>query len=109
MLKTPGPFLNRNIDAIAGHPDYPMNGEVREKLRSISASTVERLLVKHKKKLPLKIRGRRGTKAGPPLKKRVTILTHRECALQPPGFFQIDLVRHDGGNPAGEFCFTLTI
>jgi hypothetical protein len=101
------PFLNRNIDAISGHPDYPMDPEVREKLRSISASTVERLLVKHKKKL--KIRGTRGTKSGPPLKKRVSILTHRECALQPPGFFQIDLVQHDGGNPAGEFCFTLTM
>ncbi|MDR2796981.1 MAG: hypothetical protein LBB80_01420 [Treponema sp.] len=43
-------------------------------VRNISASTVERLLAKHKKKL--KIRGTSGTKAGPPLKKRVTILTH---------------------------------
>jgi hypothetical protein len=84
-----------------------MDHEVREKLRSISASTVERLLAKHKKKL--KIRGTSGTKSGPSLKKRVTILTHRECVLQPPGFFQIDLVQHDGGNTAGEFCFTLTM
>jgi hypothetical protein len=105
--KLPAPFLNQNIAVISAHPDYPMDGEVREKLRNISASTVERLLVKHKKKL--KIRGTSGTKAGPPLKKRVTILTRRECALQPPGFFQIDLVQHDGGSPAGEFCFTLTM
>jgi hypothetical protein len=81
--------------------------EVREKRRNISVSTVERLLFKHKKKL--KIRGTCGTKGGPPLKKRVAILTHRECALQPPGFFQIDLVHHNGGNPAGEFCYTLTM
>jgi hypothetical protein len=72
-----------------------MDYEAREKLRNISVSTVERLLFKHKKKL--KIRGTYGTKSGPPLKKRVTIPTHRECALQPPGFFQIDLVQHDGG------------
>jgi hypothetical protein len=101
------PFINRNIDAIAGHQDFPMSHEVREKLRNISVSTVERLLVKHKKKL--RIRGTCGTKSGPPLKKRVAILTHAECAIQPPGFFQIDLVQHDGGNPAGEFCYTLTM
>jgi hypothetical protein len=68
---------------------------------------VERLLAGHKKKL--KIRGTAGTKAGPPLKKRVTILTHFECAKEGPGFFQIDLVQHDGGNPSGEFCYTLTM
>jgi hypothetical protein len=84
-----------------------MSHEVREKLRNISVSTVERLLVKHKKKL--KIRGRSGTKSGQTLKKRVAILTHRECVLQPPGFFQIDLVQHDGDNPSGEFCYTLTM
>jgi hypothetical protein len=101
------PFLNRNIDAIAGHPDYPMDEAVRGKLRNISASTVERLLAKHKK--TLRIRGTAGTKAGPPLRKRVTVLTHFECATQAPGFFQIDLVQHDGGNPSGEFCYTLTM
>jgi hypothetical protein len=101
------PFLNRNIDTIAASPDYPMDGTVKEKLRNISASTVERLLVKHKKKT--RIRGTSGTLAGPPLRKRVTVMTGQECAAQPPGFFQIDLVQHDGGNPSGEFCYTLTM
>ena len=101
------PFLNGNIDVIAADPKYQMAETVREKLRLISASTVERLLVKHKRKN--KIRGTSGTKSGPPLKKRVTVMTHFECAIQPPGFFQIDLVQHDGGNPAGEFCYTLTM
>jgi NADPH-dependent ferric siderophore reductase len=26
-----------------------------------------------------------------------------------PGFVEIDLVSHDGGNPAGHFAFTLTV
>ncbi len=26
-----------------------------------------------------------------------------------PGFVEIDLVGHEGGNSKGEFCFTLTI
>jgi hypothetical protein len=97
------PFLNANIDVIAAGD--PMDETVREQLRHISASTVERLLARHKRRL--KIRGTSGTRSGPPLKKRVTILSHFECAQQPPGFFQIDLVQHDGGNPSGEFCYTL--
>jgi hypothetical protein len=92
------PFLNANIDTIAAAE--PLDETVREQLRNISASTAEWLLAKHKRRL--KIRGTSGTRAGPPLKKRVSILTHFECALQPPGFFQIDLVQHDGGNPSGE-------
>jgi hypothetical protein len=72
--KLPAPFLNRNIDAISVHPDYPIDHEVREKLRRISVATGERLLVNYKKRL--KIRGSGGTKSGPLLKKRVA-----ECAL----------------------------
>ena len=26
-----------------------------------------------------------------------------------PGFVEIDLVGHEGGNASGEFCFTLTV
>jgi hypothetical protein len=26
-----------------------------------------------------------------------------------PGYVEIDLVGHEGGNPRGEFCFTLTV
>jgi hypothetical protein len=61
-----------------------MDETVREQLRHISASTAERLLAKHKRRL--KIRGTSGTQAGPPLKKRVAILTHFECAREPPIF-----------------------
>jgi IS30 family transposase len=36
-------------------------------------------------------------------------MSHFECTAQGAGLWQIDLVQHDGGNPSGEFCFTLTI
>ncbi|GHU99243.1 hypothetical protein FACS189483_08280 [Spirochaetia bacterium] len=68
---------------------------------------VERFLVKHKQKT--RIRGTSGTKTGRPLRKLVTVMTHFECAVQPPRFFQIDLVQHNGGDPAGEFCYTMTM
>ena len=37
------------------------------------------------------------------------MLSHFECIEQGEGLWQIDLVQHDGGNPSGEFCYTLTI
>jgi hypothetical protein len=64
-------------------------------------------LAKHKKKT--RVRGTSGTQAGPPLRKRVAVMTGQECTAQPPGFFQTDPVQHDGGNPSGEFCYTLAM
>jgi transposase InsO family protein len=58
----------------------------------------------------MKIKGTSGTKpAAQHLKKLVPMLSHFECAQQGGGLWQIDLVQHDGGNPTGEFCYTLTI
>jgi hypothetical protein len=58
----------------------------------------------------MKIKGTGGTKpAAGRLKKLVSMLSHYECIEQGEGLWQIDLVQHDGGNPTGEFCYTLTI
>jgi hypothetical protein len=46
------PFLNTNTYVIADRD--PMDEKVREKPRNISASTVERLLTKHKKRLKVR-------------------------------------------------------
>jgi len=37
------------------------------------------------------------------------MLSHFQCIEHGEGLWQIDLVQHDGGNPQGEFCYTLTI
>jgi len=100
-------FLKENVDVLAGHPNYSMEAEVREKLKTISASTIDRLLRKTKRALA--IRGTCGTKATTRLNRLVPVKTHFECAAAPPGYFQVDLVFHDGGNASGEFCYTLTI
>jgi hypothetical protein len=74
------------------------------KLKKISPRTIDRLL--HKTKQQLKIRETAGAK---PLHRAVPILTWLHYAQKPSGFFQIDLVLHDGGNPSAEFCYTLTM
>jgi len=102
------PFLHANIDIIVSEPHFNAGEEVTAKLRKISASTIDRLLKPNRAKL--KIKGTSGTRAAAQhMKNLIPILTHFECIEQGDGLWQIDLVQHDGGNPSGEFCYTLTI
>jgi transposase InsO family protein len=55
------------------------------------------------------IGGRSHTKPGSLLKSQIPIRTWSEWNDDRPGFVEIDLVGHEGGNPTGEFCFTLTV
>ena len=51
----------------------------------------------------------RHTKPGTLLKSQIPIRTWSEWDEDLPGFVEIDLVGHEGGNSFGEFCFTLTM
>ena len=102
------PFLHANIDIIAKEPCFSMPPDVHGKLSRISPATIDRLLKKNK--ADLRIKGTCGTRAASThMKSLIPILTHFECLQKEPGLWQVDLVQHDGGNPSGEFCFTLTI
>lgn len=78
---------------------------VRRKLLRISASTVDRLLQTERARYQL--RGRSGTKPGSLLKHQVAVRTFAEWDQAQPGFLEIDLVGHDGGSTAGDYCQTL--
>jgi hypothetical protein len=54
-------------------------------------------------------RGRSHTKPGSLLKSQIPIRTWADWDDAVPGFVEIDLVGHEGGNSSGEFCFTLTV
>jgi transposase InsO family protein len=102
------PFLHANIHTIAKEPQFNFCQTVTAKLQKISACTIDRLLKPIK--AGMNIKGTSGTKpAAMHLKKLVPMLSHFECVEQGDGLWQIDLVQHDGGNPQGEFCYTLTI
>jgi transposase InsO family protein len=102
------PFLHANIDCIALERKFNISYQAASKLQKISAATIDRLLKPFK--AALKIKGTSGTKpAAQHLRKLVPMLSHFECIEQGDGLWQIDLVQHDGGNPQGEFCYTLTI
>jgi hypothetical protein len=101
------PFLRLNLDIIRQTEKYAMSDTVAAKLKEISPRTIDRLLMKPKRRM--KIRGTSGTKPVRLLHRAIPIATWFDCAKKPTGYFQIDLVQHDGGNPSGEFCYTLTM
>jgi hypothetical protein len=83
------PVLKKNME-------IRLNRETEEKLLEISASTIDRLLAAERKKQLLK--GRSGTKPGSLLKHQIKIRTFSEWNERKPGFVEIDLVGHDGGD-----------
>ena len=76
-------------------------------LVSMSAATVDRRLAPERKKYA--VRGRSCTKPGTLLKSQIPVRTWADWDDAVPGFVEIDLVSHDGGNPAGEHAWTLTV
>jgi hypothetical protein len=76
-------------------------------LLKIAPATVDRRLKADRAKL--EPRGRSHTKPGTLLKDSIPVRTWAEWNDAVPGFVEIDLVGHEGGNNKGEFCFTLDI
>ena len=76
-------------------------------LLKIAPATIDRRLKADRGKLDPK--GRSHTKPGTLLKDSIPMRTWAEWDDAVPGFVEIDLVGHEGGNSKGEFCFTLTI
>ncbi|URA09681.1 hypothetical protein [Thermospira aquatica] len=60
-------------------------------------------------KYTLPIKGRKGTKPGTLLKQQIAIRTWAEWDENCPGFMEIDLVAHEGGNSWGDFAQTLNM
>ncbi len=78
-----------------------------ELLCQMSAATIDRRL--RGPKVLAQIRGRSHTKPGSLLKSQIPIRTWSQWDEGVPGFVEVDLVGHEGGNSFGEFCFTLTM
>jgi len=76
-------------------------------LMRMSAATIDRRLAPERRKIML--RGRSHTKPGTLLKSQIPIRTWADWDDAVPGFVEIDLVGHEGGNALGQFCFTLTV
>ena len=79
--------------------------EVRDRLMSKSASTADRPLRGERRKFELRSRAR--TRPGSPLRHQIPVRTFADRDDLRPGFLEMDLVGHHGGNASGDFCRSL--
>ncbi len=100
------PFIAEAVRKLKKHGEIEITPEVEDKLKAISASTIDRLLKAEKDKMRLG-KGRSGTKPGTLLKKSIPIRTFADWDEKKPGFCECDLVGHDGGNASGDFAQSL--
>ena len=101
------PFLKELIPVLERHGHLTLNNATREKVTSISASTIDRILGPQRKRY--NGRGISTTKPGFLLKKQIPIRTFADWDENKPGFFEADLVAHCGGNTSGAFLYSLVL
>ena len=99
------PFLSEIIPVLEKYGEINLATKVREKLEKISAATIDRMLVETRKRY--RIKGRSTTRPGTLLKKSIPIRTFADWDEKVPGFFEVDLVSHDGGAVRGDFLQSL--
>ena len=73
----------------------------------MSAATIDRRLAPDRQALQLK--GRSHTKPGSLLKSQIPMRTWADWDENTPGFVEIDLVGHEGGDNNGDFACSLTV
>ena len=100
------PFMVEFTNRLVEHGELSVPDEVAVQLRSVSASTIDRLLRQHKDsslRRPFST-----TKPGSLLKASIPVRTFAEWEEDCPGFMEIDLVAHCGNTTEGFYLNTLS-
>jgi len=100
------PFLPSIVETLEEDGHLELNEEHRRLLLSMSAATADRLLQAHRYSHP---HGLTTTKAGPLLKQQIPIRTFAQWDEAKPGFLEVDLVAHCGGQLQGGCLYTITL
>ena len=101
------PMLAHLVPMLRRDGELVLTDDEAALLVGMSPATIDRRLANTK--AAAGFTGRSHTKPGSLLKSQIPIRTWSEWDEQRPGFVEIDLVGHEGGNAFGEFCFTLTM
>ena len=105
--KRMAPFLGELVARLRRLGELEISDETAAHLGAMSAATIDRRMAGARAKL--QVRGRSHTKPGSLLKDAIAIRTWAQWDDAAPGFVEIDLVGHEGGNAIGEHCYTLTV
>ena len=101
------PVLPDLVPRLRRFGELEISDETAAAVAVMSAATIDRRLAPDRAALTL--RGRSHTKPGSLLKDSIPIRTWAQWDDAVPGFVEIDLVGHEGGNAAGEHAYTLTV
>ncbi len=101
------PILGELVAVLGQHGELDIDEDTAALLVAMSAATIDRRLA-FARSTPV-LKGRSHPKPGSLLKSRIPMRTWADHDDNTPGFVEIDLVGHEGGNSRGEFCFTLTV
>jgi len=101
------PMMADLVPRLRRFEELDVTEETAAALVAMSAATMDRRLAEDRAKLVLK--GRSHTKPGSLLKDQIPIRTWAQWDDAVPGFVEIDLVGHEGGNAVGDHCYTLTV
>ncbi|WP_111512756.1 integrase catalytic domain-containing protein [Mycobacterium kyogaense] len=101
------PMLGELVAVLRRFGELTITEDTAALLTSMSAATIDRRLAGERANRQL--RGHVGTKPGSLLKSQIPVRTWAEWDDAQPGFVEIDLVFHDGGDRGGGHAFTLTV
>ncbi len=100
------PVIGELVPTLRRFQELKIGDETERSLISMSAATMDRRLKEDRARMMLK--GRSHTKPGSLLKDAIAIRTWAQWDDAVPGFVQIDLVGHEGGNAIGDHAYTPT-
>lgn len=83
---------------------FMLSEEIKTKILAMSASTIERIMAKHK--TPFTKRGLATTKPGSIIKKQIPVKTNQWDETI-PGFIEADTVAHCGSSTEGSYVFSI--
>jgi len=94
------------VEAMERHGHLCLDAEVRERVLSMSAATMDRLLqtVRGRAK-----QGRRRSGISTPLRKSIAVRTFGDWNDPGPGYFEMDMVAHCGKSTAGSYVHSLNL
>lgn len=94
------------VDAMERYGHLQLEVEVRRRLLTMSAATMDRLLkpVREAGK-----QGRRRSGINTPLRRSIAVRTFSDWNDPPPGFFEMDMVAHCGKSVAGSHAHSLVL
>jgi len=101
------PAMKELVPRLIRFREISIDEATKGKLIRISSSTIDRILSPERKRHQIK--GRGNTKPGTLLKNQIPIRTFSDWNEKKPGFVEIDLVGHEGGDGHGEFAQTLDV